>query len=325
MDRRNESEPVRIAPDFFAEGGIYLHTADDRVIWCFRAGYPPCPLVSDASALIDLISRGMQTAFTDLQVPRFRLAGCLDNVPLISGLSRLASSGKVRVDLAAMPVDPYPDKSVRGGVRNKLLGLRHGIDEGMPASLGGWHRLSDQVACSYVLASTLGALGDEPDGEKWIGQFHRHPVFKAWDFLQTGNAYALASILGVILDPRLHISLSHPSRPARLFNRLALTPETFDGVGASKRTTKAKLAYASWACGGEPADITKPNHFLWRWRADRPDRDALRTTQLFIQYIQLVWLDALYRERVPGSEPLFDPNLYFGSIEVADAYRAAVG
>jgi hypothetical protein len=305
-------KPTRVPPDFFVRGGVFLQPDSDGTIWRFKQGSLPG---SSRLSLPDFVAE------IDSLVPGnlVRISGDPSSSPLVCALAPRVSAGCLRVEIGSPRLAHTP--AIQLGTSQVLLRLRE-RPEGLAASLGGWHALSDTTLPTYQLAVALASEVPAPD---WESVFHKHPTWPSLSFLGTLDKLSAARTVVAIMDPRWFVDVAHPNRASRLFLYLGLTPDAFRATKASgRKTLRAVIARRAWVGDGAPADASSPSQFLWRWHGGCESGADYRTTRWFIDYLRQTWLSALYQARVPGSEPLFDPHIHFDNVSVAEAYRSAV-
>lgn len=248
-----------------------------------------------------------------------RVIGTHTNAPLIVSLYRCVE----RLEVASPTI--CETAAERCNPEIALYRMRQCL---RPASLGGWHRVTDLDYPSYVLASQFAAAGTMTDES--VGQvFRDHPARHDLLFLPTVNQMAAMELISVILDPRWFIDTRNPYRLSRLKMYLGLTPNYVEQVIANritcKRVSRCQLAMTAWGFGAEApttAGFEQPGNFLWRVSRAAGDcaKGGLRATQVFITYLVRTWQQQLLSQSVQRVE-MFTPTDLLQGHEV-DAYRA---
>jgi hypothetical protein len=232
-----------------------------------------------------------------------------------------------------------------------LVRIRDSAADGLNPAMGGWHEFDDADYPAYALAAS--DIYDDPRLSEVV-QFREemltaHPAWPGLSFLEHLDLGKLVQLLGVILDPRWYVSLRtrqgndfvpYNDDAAKLNAYLGLDPRTMAGVlgycGESGSAAWCRLVIETWMgrSAPTPEEQLRPGCFLWRRyrREDGPIKGALRASQMFVDYLRLVWLDALYcdhtgrrpaaRGKRPLREGLFAPDHFFSHGEEAAAYAA---
>ena len=208
-----------------------------------------------------------------------------------------------------------------------LVRMRDSTADGLSPAMGGWHEFDAADYPAYAIA----ACADRGPGDADLDAFRAqmvmaHPAWPALSFISHLNPAKLALLLGVILDPRWYVSLRSPRKgddvvpyhddSAKLHAYLGLDPRTMAGVlGSNKEfgsSARCRLVLETWVgtTPEEPEVYQHPGYFLWRryLREECHVKGTLRASQLFVDYLRLVWLDAIYCDRVstpaaPGRRP----------------------
>jgi hypothetical protein len=235
-----------------------------------------------------------------------------------------------------------------------LVRMRDSAADGLNPAMGGWHEFGEADYPSYAIASVEDYHRLPFDlGRLRMTMLARHPAWPGLSFIAHLDLDKLAQLLGVILDPRWYVSLRTPRHgsdiapyyddAAKLHAYLGLDPRTMAGVlGLIKPCGSyalCRLVLETWSATVPKPNEQAPGYFLWRRyrRENGPLKAALRASQMFVDYLRLVWFDALYcdhtasRRAAPGKRPvgegLFAPDHFFSDALEAGAYvehRAAV-
>lgn len=174
---------------------------------------------------------------------------------------------------------------------------------------GGWHELTHREAASYALTDTN--LTDLPRVHQLL---RNHPVWPRLQILPDIDPRAVARLLGLLRDPRFYVDPQHPDRLGRLKSYLGLEPFCWQSMLQGVRNTYADRCRLVQECLGAPRTfhMQNPAYFLQRERLRHqdPQQGTLRAAQLFVHYLYLNWLDALYPQPL-WLEPLFVPRHFF--------------
>lgn len=261
--------------------------------------------------------------------PVVRVLGTQANAALISRLHQEAKLGGPAVEVATPLV--CATEAERNNPIMALEAMRRAL---LPASLGGWHILTDVEAISYELAVYAQQAGDAVLPLEALALFRRHPAYAALSFIRTVDEEAACRLVAEILDPRWFVDLRHPDRRAKLESYLGVCPHGISEAASPVPTVKGRrcrLVLRSWQWQELPAAYafplepealgTHPRDFLWRiWdQTGRGERGALRACQKLLQFVKAVWLDSLYLLK-QQREPLFVPEHFFRTEECA-AYQ----
>jgi hypothetical protein len=229
-----------------------------------------------------------------------------------------------------------------------LVRIRDAAADGLNPAMGGWHEFGRDDHPAYAIAACVdyGPRGGDMNAYR-RELLLQHPAWPALSFIPHLNRGKLAKLLGLILDPRWYVSLRMPKRgcdivpyhddAAKLHAYLGLDPRTMASVFGlcepTDATSRCKLVLDTWAGDGMPTvcEYRYAGYFIWRrhQREAGMVKGALRASQLFIDYLRLIWLDAIYCDRVgrpaaPGKRPfqegLFAPDHFFQQRAEAAAY-----
>ena len=178
----------------------------------------------------------------------------------------------------------------------------------LPASLGGWHAATFADLIAYWLCVHTETAGDRSEV---ADHATLHPVERFTRFAGI-DPELLGGLIGLIRDPRWFINPQQPDRsgPLRLF--LGVQPKVADRPGHA-RFGRYDAVLQAWRRSPRPA---APRDFLWRIAEKH---GVLAATAQFVNFLRLVWLQALY-----PSQELFLPEEFFMPDELA-SYRAYIG
>jgi hypothetical protein len=320
---------------------LKVHTAKDGRVWyvdgsrgAINTGAPIENFLEDA-------------AFR--RARHVRMVGSYSNALALCLLYERKQAGKlIRLEVAS-PAVVGRTRAERDDPMLMLVRMRDSAADGLTPSMGGWHEFNDNDYHAYVIA----ACPEVDDRAFDMDQFRMsllsdHPAWPGLSFIAHLDQSRLAELLGIILDPRWYVSLRMPRQgsefapyyddAAKLHAYLGLDPRTMAGVlglcDEAGSTTRCRLVYETWFHVPTPEQQLDPRHFLWRRyrRESGPIKGALRASQMFVDYLRLVWLDALYCDHsghgraAPGKRPfregLFAPDHFFSHGEEATAYMA---
>jgi len=191
--------------------------------------------------------------------------------------------------------------------------------------LGGWHVFGRNDRAAYALASYLQKVGKIDDTA--MALLRVHPAWPAMSFIPHLNLQACSHLLSTILDPRWYTDRHAPNRSSKLRAFLGLTMANARAmVGAEDmRRWRGGLYTMVADCWSWPKDLHRieaPPYFLYRifrkLAGDSLAKAVLRTSQKFIDFVWLAWLDAV---RPAGAKPAFIPERFFHPQE-AEAFSA---
>jgi hypothetical protein len=308
--------------------------AEDQVLKIHRVGDGPIwYLDGDKSARAsDLGVHDFPDGEVALGSSRVRLLGTAENAALIARFYARKAQGRLRSVEVATPL-VGASRAERG---NGPLMLSRMRAFAWPASLGGWHEVTPIDYAAYLLATYF--QHDIASPERVDQILDRHPLWRYVSFIPHVDRMRFARLMAIVLDPRWYCRGDevadefHPrdyvtaqdGDGRRLGHYLGLNPETFRAIrgscGPARYESRCRTALAAWRTTTAPpreALEDKPGYFLWRrWRTyDSEVKADLRTSQLFIEFVRLCWLDVLYRDRHKGlaGEPdgLFAADHFF--------------
>jgi hypothetical protein len=328
------------SPGVLEDQVLKVHTARDGQVWYVAGGRGAIDArVPIADFLDGAVCRGAH---------HVRMVGSAANAEALCLLYAIKQAGHLLHLEVANPAAVGRTRAERDDPRLMLVRMRDSAVDGLNPAMGGWHEFVGADFPAYAIAASEIAGGRPED----LARFHmellmNHPAWPGLSFIEHLEVNALALLLGVILDPRWYMSLRTPrgsdvapyyDDAAKLHAYLGLDPRTMAGVlglcPESGSALRCRLVLESWASFGPPPGrgIEDPRCFLWRRyrRETGPVRGALRASQMFVDYLRLVWLDALYCDRTglpaaPGKRParegLFAPDHFFARDDEAIAYE----
>lgn len=254
--------------------------------------------------------------------PVVRLTGSRKHANLIVTLYFAQIRGALRgVQLCGPAVIPA---RLQNNIAQSLTYLRS-IDS-RSASVGGWHQIDENDYVSYALIQKLNANSGEINSDiRYLAA--QHPAWPALTFIPHLDLDRCIELLTYLADPRWYVDPEHPDRGSRLESYLGLQPKTQRGAsGAGPRgrlADQCDLVMACWKTPAlESANIENPVNFLKRiWMHHGSNYMAdLRTSQYFVNYLRLTWLNAIYSKSRKG-ESLFVPEYFFTNKHEVAAYN----
>lgn len=286
---------------------LKVHVDKDNTVWFIAGdGAPRCSY------------KNADKFFSEKSIKLYqavRLIGSKDNADLLIGLFYLHLKGEINGLQVCSPLLVAGDK--QSTPEQLLLTMR--CWEGKPSSIGGWHNFDDKDYYHYLL--TVKTRRKDPDWLDIRETLKSHPAWVGLSFIKHLDLDKTAKLLGLIVDPRWYIDPDKPDKSSKLESYLGLTPSTqrnvTNGQDSGRTHTRCKLVLEAWQ-KSEP-QYDDPADFLWRvwkhhnggWFAD------LRTSQTFISFLRLVWLNQLYKGR-----GLFVPEYFFHNREdESEAYK----
>ncbi len=289
------------------EDTLKLHTAEDGTIWYGDGNKEPLRSGLEAHQFIPRLEQHSQL--------NIRILGLTENSRLISMLlSR--TDRDWRVELAGpIALETLAERKDARITLYRMRQLR------LAPSLGGWHAATAADLATYRLveAVTVGLPYDD--------LVRQHPAWHDIEFLPQPNADACAAMLGYLIDPRWFVDPLKPERLAQAASYMGLIPKVMDDVlhgrekpnsGSHRRCASVLHAWKQPELP-EPADMERPNHFIWRqYRTLGCDaKAALRASQKFLDYVLRTWLQQILRLS-PGhhQQELFSPAAMLQALEV---------
>jgi hypothetical protein len=322
---------------------LKIHTAKDGQVWYVDGGHAA---INTHAPIEDFL-----TGDACQRARHVRMAGSAGNAQALCLMfGRKLDRQLLRLEVAS-PAVLGRTRAERNDPRLMLVRMRGSAADGLNPAMGGWHEFGDDDYPAYAIAAYKDH-GKQPFDEcsTPVELLVRHPAWAGLSFIKHVDMRKLATLLGIILDPRWYVSLRTPHHggdivpyyddAAKLHAYLGLDPRTMAGVlGYCEPTgsyAMCRLVLETWASVGAPSEKFRkhPAYFLWRryHREGAPIKGALRASQMFVDYIRLVWLDSLYcdyaadKQAPPGKRPrregLFAPDHFFSRSEEAAAYMA---
>jgi hypothetical protein len=321
---------------------LKVHVAGDGGVWYADGDGVPVEARSSAEEFL--------SAEICLKARRIRMVGSRENAPLLVHLAQRKDAGDLHRLEVASPGVLGRTRAERRDPRLMLTRISDAVADGLTPSRGGWHEFDHRDYPAYVLAATEDRAPELDQARLRV--LSAHPAYAAFSFVAGLDLGRMATLLGIILDPRWYASLRVPSRggdivsfsddSAKLQAYLGLTPRTMAAVLGKHAPTcedaRCRLVVETWAGGQDwsplQVDLAGPGYFLWRRHAREagPIKAMLRASQMFIDFVRLVWLDSLYTDRragagpaAPGMRPrtegLFAPNHFFATRDEAGAFE----
>jgi len=263
----------------------------------------------------------------DRRQPLIRTIGVGANAPLITGLFPLTKEG-ARIEVASPLI--CPTSRDRTDPHEALWRMR---DVKLPASLGGWHVVTNLDYISYSLVWEVARCWDGNISEHAKMILENHPAYPYLSFITTLSPRYTALVLSLIVDPRWYIDPKHPDRVSKLQAYLGLMPKVIRKVTAgdlrSSTAFRCHTVVRAWARRSNISDAERelPGSFLWRIAESHrsPERGLLAASQKFVIFLRHCWLQALVaRTRYSGAEPLFAPDMLFRSTGEIRAFKKHV-
>jgi hypothetical protein len=327
-------------PGVLEDQVLKVHTAKDGQIWYVEGGHGA---TNTHAPIEDFLAED-----TCRRAHHVRMVGSRGNAQALCLMYARKLDGRLLRLEVASPAVVGRTRAERDDPRLMLVRMRDSAADGLNPAMGGWHEFGEADYPSYAIASVedYHRLPFDIDRLR-MTMLARHPAWAGLSFIAHLNLDRLAQLLGVILDPRWYVSLRTPRRggdvapyyddAAKLHAYLGLDPRTMAGalglIQPSGSSALCRLVLETWSgTTVKPGGQHDPRNFLWRRyrRAGGPVKGALRASQLFVDYLRLVWLDALYcdhtagQRAAPGKRPLqeglFAPDHFFADAPEAGAY-----
>lgn len=253
-----------------------------------------------------------------------RLVGARRNVKTIVESYFVKITGKLdSIQLCSPQICPT---DVQNSPEAALRAMRRW--DGRPASIGGWHEMTENDYVSYMLAHKLQTAKTCNDDIRRLAK--DHIAWPALSFIPTINRDAAIQLLCTLLDPRWYIDPDKPDKGARIESFLGLHPKTQRGVsGDGPRWRLHNLCELVMRCWKpvdlvpySPGTMENPRNFVLRvWQHHgKGYLGDLRASQYFINYLRLTWISGLYGKRT--GEALFVPEYFFGPRDESSAFNA---
>jgi hypothetical protein len=237
---------------------------------------------------------------------RIRILGSLDNSEFIVRLYRLKVKGMLKSLEIGSPMIASNNDAASSLIKMRMAAI--------PPSMGGWHEAvyADCVSYGVSMLMQSGVPGSHAQACELMRQ---HPVWNYMSFIPHLDQTFFTKVMSKVLDPRWFIDHDHPSRLSRLYSWLGLC----NGPQTDEKLVRKFDVYSCWSRGLEDNKdaINSPGWFLIRearkrWGDHKLWISTLRTSQLFVKFMKLCWMDSLYPYPNPWMEKVFDPRLFFG-------------
>lgn len=294
----------------------YLY-ADEHQLWCGDGATRPVAL---QAATPEALRAFLRKELARHPV-RLRLLGTLTSAPLIVDLLRQPLSEdpeRLLIELGT----PLLYARLPQPVNHQMAISQMGQLDVLAPSQGGWHRAQQIDLISYQLTELLNPGGGPPPtedvSERAIRLLMQHPVWPAIAFLGTVDFLAAAKLVGLIRDPRWFVSPESPDRSSKLRRFMGLegchVRDLLNKLPpVNCQAQRCQLLLSVWTVGmtetppAYPA-LDLPAHFLWRRAREEtsPVRGHLKASELLLNLLRAVWLDALHPQR-----ELFVPEYFF--------------
>ena len=242
-----------------------------------------------------------------------RVLGSHLNAKLISGLYSLGVSRQID----SLEIGK-PDRVFNLSPEESLLKMR---TLELPEYMGGWHTATTQDHISYSVAAMLQTNKDSVEA---ISLMKQHPLWGYATFVNGIDEASFVHVLSYILDPRWFVDTDKPYRLSRMYSWLGL----MHGTQSEEKIKRKEKVHGCWASGTALGadhdkkikwDIADEANKLFankqEWHME------LRSSQLFIRYIRMAWLDCFYPYPNPWMERVLDPDLFFKSEDSALKFK----
>ena len=265
-----------------------------------------------------------------------RMLATPENYHIIDALYHLKVDNKIDSLQLASPSMMQKDRPESSLIRMRLCTL--------PASLGGWHEITDDEAVIYKIACFLKSLFDERNKFKKDGSIRqsfinnqnsisltisqlvlKHPLFKRLSFIDDLDPVSLAKIVGSICDPRWFVDNERPERLSKLYSWMGISGPVDSPIKALRR----QESFLCWA--GDPEEgfmsyrhdaeklkfkLKEPGCFIIRHAYEKYGNKVEtwpfeKITKYFLKFLKMSWLDSIYSYPNPWMEPVFDYSQFF--------------
>jgi len=283
---------------------LKLHTAPDGIVWFAEGNRPPC---SSGLPVTELFTHEIW------RQPRsgVRILGTPENAAmLLDVVERREALSLPQYQIAGPQVC-----RTRRELRDPEITLYRMRQCMLPASLGGWHIVTQQDYVTYRLHRALG----DTSAERRASLLVLHPIWHPLQFVAGINPDAVAKLIGELLDPRWFVRPESPDSLSRLRRFLGLQPDVAERVSsnaADAALQRYRLVLSCWQ-QQTPEDIETPGNFLWRVRRTAGLHGDLRASQFFVLFLFHVWRNAV----VQVSDGLFNPSVIFKRPDEMAAFR----
>jgi hypothetical protein len=190
----------------------------------------------------------------------------------------------------------------------------------LPASLGGWHPMTDADAVIYDLGQLQRTQATIDES---IARLMQHPAWPLWSFMAHLDLAAFARLLTLIGDPRWYVDPKHPTRDSRLQLFLGLTPHKASRPQSAGRAGRLAVVLDAWTYADPLPAEDSPRYFVYRRyreRQEEPVMARIRASQHFLRFIHHTWLASQSRH----SREMLAPDCIFWQADEIDAFTAHV-
>lgn len=291
---------------------LSVHTDTDGKVWFADGDRVPIGSGLPAAGFVE----ALQSSSGRMRV---RLLGTHANAQLIMLLHRCCHDGG-SLEVASPLIGGTPAEQV--APEEVLFRMRQCR---LPASLGGWHKVSHldypayALVHQYQLQSRFSAHVE--------AHLKVHPAWPALKFVSSLWPEYAAILLADVLDPRWFIDRRHTDRVGKLQAHLGLTPANMARAVAGDTSPgpvyRCRVTMLAWSGQGPPTETNsnRPGDFLWRiFNANGGGaKGFLRASQKFVVFLRHTWLQTL-----SGHPELFVPERLFKRPDEILAYKAHI-
>ena len=328
-------------PGVLEEQVFKMHTAKDGLVWYVDGGHGA---INTHAPIEDFLADAICQ-----RARHVRMVGSAGNARALCAMYNRKLRGELLRLEVASPAVVGRTRAERDDPRLMLVRIRDSAVDGLNPAMGGWHEFGAMDYPSYALAACndcdaeFRGCGRVPAGyAPQPSSVASTVIHQLPGYAQTGEAdgdHTRSSLVSFRCEHRCRGNdiIPYHDDAAKLHAYLGLDPRTMAGVlGLCDETGAAdrcRLVLKAWSNEvPSAAELWDPDYFLWRryHREGGPIKGALRASQMFVNYLRLVWLDALYCDRAkgqpaaPGKRPLreglFAPDHFFSQRSEATAY-----
>ena len=293
------------------------HTAPDGGVWSAEGAYCPRSTGLQAAEFVASLTGKQQ---------HVRTLGVHENAKLIMQLYDKCCSPRHGGKLEVAGPLVCDSRRERANPEAALYRMQQCT---LSPSLGGWHQVSEADIDSYEIAATM-LRGMST--EKAVILAQHHPTWPDMSFIGGVQPAYLAKVLGLVIDPRWFIDPRHPERISRVQSYLGLDPYTQAHVSnrpsqVTPRQMRCLAVLRAWKQPNPPtpAEIERPEYFLWRRRRQAGEKldckGDLSASLAFVAYLIHTWQQTIARRSRTGQHlAMFQPDMLLQGAEI-DAYR----